>query len=51
VCVALVGTLLDISDKIKDTLNTRMDLEEMKLRKYLHHSNLENGSKNTTNNL
>jgi hypothetical protein len=31
-CEALVGTLLDIPGKIKDTLNARMDLEEMKLR-------------------
>jgi hypothetical protein len=31
-CEALIGTLLDIPGKIKDTLNARMDLEEMKLR-------------------
>jgi hypothetical protein len=31
-CEALVGILLDIPDKTKDTLNTWMDLEEMKLR-------------------
>ncbi len=43
---ALVGTLLDISGKTKDTLKARMDLEEMKLRKDLHHETLENGSKN-----
>jgi hypothetical protein len=30
VCEALVGTLLDIPGKTKDTLNARMDLEEMK---------------------
>jgi hypothetical protein len=42
VCEALVGTLLDISDKTKDTLNAGMDLEEMKLRKDLHHETLEN---------
>jgi hypothetical protein len=35
----------------KDTLNTRMDLEEMKLRKDLHHRTLENGSKKTSNSL
>jgi hypothetical protein len=45
VCKPLVGTLLDIPDKIKDTLNARMNLEEMKLRKGLHHETLENGSK------
>jgi hypothetical protein len=46
VCKALVGTLLDIPGKIKDTLNAWMDLEEIKLRKDLHHETLENGSKN-----
>jgi hypothetical protein len=45
VCEALVGTLLDIHGKIKDTLNARMDLEKMKLRKDLHHKTLKNGSK------
>jgi hypothetical protein len=43
VCEALIGTLLDIPSKIKDTLKARMDLEEMKLRKNLQHKNLENG--------
>jgi hypothetical protein len=43
VCEALVGTLLDILGKIKDTLNARMDLEEIKLRKEIHHEILENG--------
>jgi hypothetical protein len=43
VCEALVGILLDIHDKIKDTLNAWMDLKEMKLRKDLHHETLENG--------
>jgi hypothetical protein len=42
VCEALVGTLLDIPGKTKDTLNARMDLEEMKLRKDLHHETLKN---------
>jgi hypothetical protein len=32
VCEALVSTLLDIPGKTKDTLNARMDLDEMKLR-------------------
>jgi hypothetical protein len=44
VCEALVSTLLDIPGKTKDTLKACMDLEEMKLRKYLHHETLENGS-------
>jgi hypothetical protein len=44
VCEALVGTLLDIPGKIKDTLNAWMDLEGMKLRKGLHHVCLENRS-------
>jgi hypothetical protein len=46
VCEAMIGTLLDILGKTKDTLKARMDLEEMKLRKDLHHKTLENGSKN-----
>jgi hypothetical protein len=37
VCEALISTLLDIPGKTKDTLKERMELEEMKLRKYLHH--------------
>jgi hypothetical protein len=45
VCEALVSTLLDIPGKTKDTLNARMGLEQMKLRKDLHHKTLENGSK------
>jgi hypothetical protein len=45
VCEALVGTLLDVPGKIKDTLNARMDLEEIKLRKDLNHKTLESGSK------
>jgi hypothetical protein len=46
VCEALISTLLDIPSKTKDTLKTRMDFKEMKLRKDLHHKTLENGSKN-----
>jgi hypothetical protein len=45
-CEALVGTLLDMPGKTKDTLNIWMDFEEMKLRRDLHHKTLENGSKN-----
>jgi hypothetical protein len=45
VCKALVGTLLDIPSKTKDTLKPWMDLKKMKLRKDLHHETLENGSK------
>jgi uncharacterized protein Smg (DUF494 family) len=48
VCEALVGILLDIPGKTKDTLNAWMDLEEMKLRKDLHHETLKNGSKKLT---
>jgi hypothetical protein len=40
---ALVGTLLYILGKTKDTLKARMDLEVMKSRKDLHHKTLENG--------
>jgi hypothetical protein len=46
VCKALVSTLLDISGKTKDTLKAQMDLEEIKLRKDLHHETLENWQKN-----
>jgi hypothetical protein len=42
-CEVLIGTLLDIPSKTKDTLNAWMDLEKMKLRKNLHHETLENG--------
>jgi hypothetical protein len=45
VCEALIGTLLDIPSKTKDTLKAQMDLEKMKLGKNLHHKTLENGSK------
>jgi hypothetical protein len=45
VCEVLIGTLLDIPGKTKDTLKAQMDLEEMKLRKDLHHKTLENGLK------
>jgi hypothetical protein len=45
VCKSLVGTLLDIPSKTKDTLKACMDLEEMKLRRDLHHETLKNGSK------
>jgi hypothetical protein len=51
VCETLAGTLLDIPGKTKDTLKARMDIEEMKLRKDLHHKTLENGSKKTFNSL
>jgi hypothetical protein len=46
VCEALVGTLLNIPGKTKDTLKARMDLGEMKLRNDFHHETLINGSKN-----
>jgi hypothetical protein len=46
VCEAMVDILLDIPGKTKDTLNAQMDLEEMKLRKDLHHETLENRIKN-----
>jgi hypothetical protein len=42
-CEALVSTLMDIPGKTKDTLKAWMNLEEMKLRKALHHETLENG--------
>jgi hypothetical protein len=45
VCETLVGTLLDIPGKTKDTLKEWMNLEDMKLRNDLHQKILENGSK------
>jgi hypothetical protein len=45
VCESLIGTLLDIPGKTKDTLKAWMDIEKMKLRKDLHHETLENGTK------
>jgi hypothetical protein len=51
VCEPLNSTLLDIPGKTKDTHKAQMDLEEMKLRKDLHHETLENGSKKTSNSL
>jgi hypothetical protein len=42
VCEILVGILLDISGKIKDIFNERMNLEEIKLRKDLHHEIFKN---------
>jgi hypothetical protein len=44
---ALIGTLLYIFGKMKDTLKAQMDLEKMKLRKDIHHETLENGSYHT----
>jgi hypothetical protein len=44
VCETLIGTLLDITSKTKDTLKAHMNLEEIKLRNDLHHKTLENGS-------
>jgi hypothetical protein len=45
VCEALIATLLDIPGKTKDTLKAQMNIEEMKLRKDLHHETFEKGSK------
>ena len=42
---SLIGTLLDISGKTKDTSNAWLDLEEMNLRKDLHYIQLDNGKK------
>jgi hypothetical protein len=42
---SLIGTLLDIPGKTKDTLNAQLDLEEMNLRKDLHYIQLDNGKK------
>ncbi|KAL0559314.1 hypothetical protein IC582_003922 [Cucumis melo] len=36
VCDNLVGTLLNIEEKTKDTTNARLDLQDLKIRKELH---------------
>jgi hypothetical protein len=46
VCKALVGTLLDIPSKIKDTLKARMDFRGNEVEKDLHHELLKMGQKN-----
>jgi hypothetical protein len=42
-CEALIGILLDIPSKTKDTLKAWMNLEEIKLKTDFHHETLENG--------
>ncbi|GAB2298096.1 hypothetical protein Dimus_038512 [Dionaea muscipula] len=47
VCDSVIGTLLDIEGKTKDSLNARLDLKEMKIRSALHptpESNMPNAS-------
>jgi hypothetical protein len=41
VCESLLGTLLDIPSKTEETLKARMNLEDMKVRKDLHHKSLK----------
>jgi hypothetical protein len=36
ICEILIGTLLKIARKTKDTINARIDLEEMGVRSNLH---------------
>ena len=36
VCYNLVGTLLNIQEKIKNTMNARLNLQDLKTRKDLH---------------
>ena len=43
VCDSLIGILLDIRGKTKDTLETRKDLQAMKLRNELHPIVLDKG--------
>ena len=45
VCESLLGILLDIPGKTKDTLKARMDLQDMELRKELHPQELHTGKK------
>ena len=44
VCDNLLGTLLNIEGKTKDTVSARLDLEDMKIKKELHLKKLSNGS-------
>ncbi|XP_077250153.1 uncharacterized protein LOC143889727 isoform X1 [Tasmannia lanceolata] len=41
VCDSVIGTLLNIEGKTKDTVKARLDLQEMKLRRTLHPMNNE----------
>ena len=45
VCDSLVGTLLDIPGKTKDTLQARKDLQDMNIRLELHPVDMDNGKK------
>ena len=36
ICESIIGTFLGIIGKTKDTINARLDLEEMSIRKHLH---------------
>ena len=36
ICDNLVGTLLNIEGKIKDTMNAKLDLQDLKIRNNLH---------------
>src|SRR5579859_2949618 len=45
VCESLLGILLDIAGKTKDTLKARMDLQDMELRKELHPQELHTRKK------
>jgi hypothetical protein len=45
VCDSLIGTLLDIPSKTKDTLQARKDLKCLKLRHDLHPEEMEEGNK------
>jgi hypothetical protein len=43
ICENLIGTLLKIAGKTKDTINARVDLEEMGVRSNLHMVATEDG--------
>ena len=45
VCDSLIGTLLDIPGKTKDTLQARNDLKCLKIRQDLHPKDMEEGDK------
>lgn len=43
ICESLVGTLLNIDGKIKDTIKARQDLKDMGIQKELHLKPQSNG--------
>ncbi|KAK9045784.1 hypothetical protein V6N11_051692 [Hibiscus sabdariffa] len=44
ICDNILGTMLNIEGKTKDTVNARLDLEDMKIKKEIHLKKMEDGS-------